>query len=407
MQQFDVIIIGGGAAGFFTAINLAEKNASLKIAILERGKEVLSKVRISGGGRCNVTHACFDANELTGYYPRGNKELRGPFHTFATADTVTWFQRHGVLIKKEDDGRMFPQANTSQAVIDCFIRLQQSLRIQLFTGENVLSIQHNADKWQLQTTQHIFAAKEICIATGSSPAMWKLLQQLGHTIVPPVPSLFTFNCKDERIIHLPGVATNVSVHIKDTRLRSSGPLLITHWGMSGPAVLKLSAWGARILHDMNYAFTLIVNWLHDEDAESILQKLKSLKEQQAQRIIIVKSPFTIPNRLWESLVQAASINKQTRWADVSKTQLQQLAQQLCQCSFNIKGKSTFKEEFVTAGGIDLKEIDFKTMRSKVLPSVYFAGEVLNIDAITGGFNFQNAWTGGYIAALAMDESMLI
>lgn len=405
-HQFDVIIIGGGAAGFFTAINLAEKNASLKIAILERGKEVLSKVRISGGGRCNVTHACFDANELTNYYPRGNKELRGPFHTFAAADTVKWFQQHGVLIKKEDDGRMFPQANTSQAVIDCFIHLQQSLRIQLFTGENVLSIQYN-NSWQLQTQQNIFTTKKLCIATGSSPAMWKLLQQLGHTIVPPVPSLFTFNCKDERIIHLPGVAANASVHIKDTKLRSSGPLLITHWGMSGPAILKLSAWGARILHDKNYAFTLIVNWLPDEDVESIFKKLKSLKEQQPQKIIIAKSPFTIPNRLWESLVQAASIDGQARWADVSKIQLQQLAQQLCQGSFNIKGKSTFKEEFVTAGGIDLKEIDFKTMRSKVLPNIYFAGEVLNIDAVTGGFNFQNAWTDGYIAALAMADDKLI
>lgn len=398
-HHFDVIIIGGGAAGFFTAINLAEKSPSLTIAILERGKEVLSKVRISGGGRCNVTHACFDANELTGYYPRGNKELRGPFHTFAAADTVKWFQQHGVLLKKEEDSRMFPQANTSQAIIDCFIRLQQSLRIQLFTGENVLSFQHINDNWQLQTQQNTFIAKQICIATGSSPAAWKVLQQLGHTIVAPVPSLFTFNCKDERIIHLPGVATDASVSIKDTKLRAAGPLLITHWGMSGPAVLKLSAWGARILHDLNYNFTLLVNWLPGEDIESITQKIKLLKDQQAQKNVSVKSPFNIPNRLWESLVQAASINKQTRWADVSKTQLQQLAQQLCQCSFSIKGKSTFKEEFVTAGGIDLKEIDFKTMRSKVLSNLYFAGEVLNIDAITGGFNFQNAWTGGYIAAM--------
>lgn len=400
-HQFDVIIIGGGAAGFFTAINLAEKNKALKIAILERGKEVLSKVRISGGGRCNVTHACFNANELSGYYPRGNKELRGPFHTFAALDTVTWFQQHGVVIKKEDDGRMFPQANTSQAIIDCFMRLQQSLHIQLFTGENVQFIQRNADNWQLQTTQNIFIAKDICVATGSSPAMWKLLQQLGHTIVPPVPSLFTFNCKDDRIIHLPGVAADASVSIKNTKLRSSGPLLITHWGMSGPAILKLSAWGARILHDINYAFTIIVNWLPAEDPESVFQKLKLIKEQQAQKIVAVKSPFAIPNRLWESLVQAASIHKHTRWADVSKAEMHNLAQQLCQCSFDIKGKSTFKEEFVTAGGIDLKEIDFKTMRSKVLPNVYFAGEVLNIDAVTGGFNFQNAWTGGYIAALAM------
>jgi predicted Rossmann fold flavoprotein len=402
-HQFDVILIGGGAAGFFTAINLAEKNASLNIAILERGKEVLSKVRISGGGRCNVTHACFDANELTGFYPRGSKELRGPFHTFAATDTVNWFQKHGVLLKKEEDGRMFPQANTSKAIIDCFLRLQQSLNIKLFTGENVLSAQHDNNNWLLQTQQNTFSTRQLCIASGSSPAMWKLLQQLGHNVISPVPSLFTFNCKDERISNLPGVATDASVSIKDTKLKSAGPLLLTHWGMSGPAVLKLSAWGARILHEKDYTFTLVVNWLPSEDIESILQKLKSLKEQQAQKIISLKSPFAIPNRLWENLVQAALINTQTRWADISKMQIHQLAQQLCQCNFNIKGKSTFKEEFVTAGGVDLKEIDFKTMRSKILPNVYFAGEVLNIDAVTGGFNFQSAWTGGFIAATAMSN----
>lgn len=400
---FDVIIIGGGAAGFFTAINLAEKNDQLSIAILERGKEVLSKVRISGGGRCNVTHACFDASELANFYPRGNKELRGSFHTFAARNTVNWFKQHGIILKTEDDGRMFPQANTSQVIIDCFLQLQRSLNIKLFVSENVLAMQRHNDVWKLQTQQHQFTAKQVCVATGSSPAMWKLLQQLGHTIIPPVPSLFTFNCKDERIINLPGVSANVSVHIKDAKLQSSGPLLITHWGMSGPAILKLSAWGAKILHEKKYMFTLIVNWLPTEDIESITEKLKSLKQQLVQKIVSQKSPFDIPNRLWESLVQASLINQQTRWADISKTQLHQLAQQLCQCHFNINGKSTFKEEFVTAGGIDLKEIDFKTMQSKILLNIFFAGEVLNIDAITGGFNFQNAWTGGFIAATAMSK----
>ena len=399
--DFDVIIIGGGAAGFFTAINLAEKKPSLQIAILERGKEVLSKVRISGGGRCNVTHACFDANELAGFYPRGRKELRGPFHTFAAADTVTWFQQRGVAIKKEEDGRMFPQANTSQTIIDCFLKRQQSSGIQLFTNETVLSIQHN-NKWQLQTSSNQFTAYILCIASGSSPAMWKLLQQLGHTIIPPVPSLFTFNCKDERIINLPGVSAFASVSIKETKLQASGPLLITHWGMSGPAILKLSAWGARILHEKNYFFTLVVNWL-SASITSTIEKLRLIKTEQAQKIAAVKSPFAIPNRLWESLVHAATINKQTRWADISKTQLQLLAQQLCESEFQIKGKSTYKDEFVTAGGVDLKEIDFKTMRSKLLPNLYFAGEVLNIDAVTGGFNFQNAWTGGYIAAMAISD----
>ncbi len=402
-HYFDVIIIGGGAAGFFTAINLAEKNDQLSIAILERGKEVLSKVRISGGGRCNVTHACFDANELTNFYPRGNKELRGPFHTFAARNTVNWFKQHGIILKTEDDGRMFPQANTSQVIIDCFLQLQRSLNIKLFVSENVLAIQRDNDVWKLQTQQHQFTAKQVCVATGSSPSMWKLLQQLGHKIISPVPSLFTFNCKDERIINLPGVSANVSVHIKDAKLQSSGPLLITHWGLSGPAILKLSAWGARTLHEKKYMFTLIVNWLPTEDIESITEKLKSLKQQLVQKVVSIKSAFNLPNRLWESLVQASLINKQTRWADISKTQLQQLAQQLCQCHFNINGKSTFKEEFVTAGGIDLKEVDFKTMQSKILPNIFFAGEVLNIDAVTGGFNFQNAWTDGFIAATAMSK----
>ncbi|MBS1746882.1 MAG: NAD(P)/FAD-dependent oxidoreductase [Bacteroidetes bacterium] len=397
-HQFDVIIIGGGAAGFFTAINLAEKNKTLQIAILERGKEVLSKVLISGGGRCNVTHACFDANELTGYYPRGNKELRGPFHVFGAADTVKWFLQHGVVLKTEADGRMFPQLNNSRAIIDCFLKLQKNYGITLLMGEHVLKMQLKDDNWQLQTQQSIFFAKKICIATGSSPAMWKLLQQLGHTIVPPVPSLFTFNCKDERICHLPGVSAQVAVFIKDSKLQSSGPLLITHWGFSGPAILKLSAWGARELHKKNYSFTLIVNWLENETEASIVSKLNALKLQLSQKMVILKSPFDIPNRLWESLVQAALINHHTRWADISKTQLFSLANQLCKCQFEIRGKSTFKEEFVTAGGIDLKEVDFKTMQSKILSDVYFGGEVLNIDAVTGGFNFQNAWTCGHIAA---------
>lgn len=403
-NQFDVIVIGGGAAGFFTAINLAEKNNSLKIAILERGKEVLSKVLISGGGRCNVTHACFDANELTTYYPRGNKELRGPFHEFGAADTVKWFQQHGVVLKTEADGRMFPQANDSRAIIDCFMQLQKINGIRLFTGEHVMNMQLVDNNWRLQTQQSIFIAKKICIATGSSPAMWKLLQQLGHTIVPPVPSLFTFNCKDERIQNLPGVATNVSVHIKDSKLQSSGPLLITHWGMSGPAILKLSAWGARELYERKYSFTIVVNWLENETVDSILSKLKTIKSQQSQKIVIVKSPFDIPNRLWENLAHAAAINRNERWADISKTQMLQLANQLCRCQFEIRGKSTFKEEFVTAGGVELKEVDFKTMRSKILNNVFFGGEVLNIDAITGGFNFQNAWTCGHIAAEALAAS---
>lgn len=396
-QEFDIVIVGGGAAGFFTAINSAERNPKLKIAILERGAEVLTKVRISGGGRCNVTHACFEANELVKFYPRGEKELRGPFHQFCTSDTVKWFEKHGVTLKTEADGRMFPVSNSSATIVDCFVAAAKKLGVAVLSSQSVQSIFKHEDFWKIETQNTHYLAEKLILATGSNPKIWEMLQGFGHAIVPAVPSLFTFNCKDERISSLPGVSANVSVQIKDSKLKTNGALLVTHWGFSGPAILKLSAWGARILFDKNYLFTICINWLNDIEPFEAERMLKELKQTNAKKTI-KKSVFELSNRLWENLVIAAKIETETKWADITKVQLQNLAQQLTNCSFVINGKSVFKEEFVTAGGIHLKEINFKTMESKLHKNLYFAGEVMNIDAVTGGYNFQNAWTSGFIVA---------
>ena len=397
-QNFDIIIVGGGAAGFFTSINIVEKNPKLKVAILERGAEVLQKVRISGGGRCNVTHACFEPNELVQFYPRGEKELRGPFHQFCSGDTIEWFEKQGVELKIEEDGRMFPVSNSSQTIIDCFLKATQKLGIKVLTGQSVQSIFKKEALWKIETQNEQYLTEKLILATGSNPKIWEMLQTFGHAIVSPVPSLFTFNIKDARIRDLPGVSANVSLKVKDSKLETTGALLITHWGMSGPAILKLSAWGARILHDKNYQFTIFVNWLPEMDFDTIEKKLKELKLEHAKKAVSKKSPFEISNRLWESLVHTSQIETETKWADISKIQIQNLANQLTNASFQVNGKSTFKDEFVTAGGIDLKEINFKTMESKLHQNLFFAGEIVNIDAVTGGFNFQNAWTSGFIVA---------
>ncbi len=413
MKSFDVIVVGGGAAGFFTAINLAEKRGDLTIAILERGKETLSKVRISGGGRCNVTHACFIPNDLAKFYPRGEKELRGPFHRFASGDTIEWFEKHGVELKIEEDGRMFPVSDSSQTIIDCFMAATQKLGIKVLTGQSVQSIFKTDAGWKLDTPVDNFACKVLVMATGSNPKMWEMAKTLGHSIVPPVPSLFTFNIKDARIANLAGIAANATIKVSGTRLQASGPLLITHWGMSGPAILKLSAWGARDLFELNYKFEILVNWL-GIDTDEALEILTLIKSAHAKKTVCKKSVFDangplenviIPNRLWESLCNASAIGTETQWANLSKIQLTQLSEQLTHAAFKVDGKSTFKDEFVTAGGINLKEIDFKTMKSKLHDTLYFTGEVLDIDAITGGFNFQNAWTGGFLAADAIALSI--
>lgn len=400
-MSYDLIIVGGGAAGFFTAINVAECNPNLKIAILERGKEVLSKVRVSGGGRCNVTHAEFIPNELTKNYPRGEKELKGPFHTFMTGDTMEWFESRGVVLKIEEDGRIFPVSDSSQTIIDCFLEEAKRLGIQILKSHSVKNIINENKTWVLKTNQGDFITEKLMIATGSNPKIWKVIESLGHTIVEAVPSLFTFNIKDARIKELPGVATNASVKVLNSKLKSEGPLLITHWGMSGPAILKLSAWGAIELNTRNYEFEIAVNWLQHYRTEEIVEELKELKETHSKQQVQKYTQFEIPKRLWQSLVNASGIKNETRWADVNKKQLMNLAEQLTRSIFRVRGKSTFKEEFVTAGGIDLKEINFKTFESKKHQNLYFAGEVLNIDAITGGFNFQNAWTGAFMAAQAI------
>ncbi len=400
-SNYDIIIVGGGAAGFFTAINIVEKNPNYKVVILERGKSVLEKVRISGGGRCNVTHACFVPNDLVKFYPRGEKELRGPFHQFCSGDTIEWFEKHGVELKIEDDGRMFPVSDSSQTIIDCFVNATQKLKIDVLTSQSVQSIFKGNDYWKVETTNQTFSCQKLVMATGSNPKIWELLSSLEHTIVPPVPSLFTFNIKDKRIKDLMGISALASVKVKNSKLSASGPLLITHWGMSGPGILRLSAWGAIELYEKKYQFAIEVNWLNDLNFEEVEEKLKDLKLEHSKKVVCKKSPFDLPNRLWESLVLASEISTDTKWADLSKKQLQNLTLQLTKGEFQVNGKSTFKEEFVTAGGIDLKEINFKTMESKLHPNLYFAGEIVNIDAITGGFNFQNAWTGGFIIAYSI------
>ncbi len=400
-SKYDILIVGGGAAGFFTAINLVEKNPTLKVAILERGKEVLSKVKISGGGRCNVTHACFVPNDLVKFYPRGEKELRGPFHQFCSGDTIEWFEKHGVELKIEDDGRMFPVSNSSDTIVDCFLTATHKLGIDILTGQSVQSIFKATDYWKVQTTSENYSCQNLILTTGSNPKIWEMLANIGHSIIPPVPSLFTFNIGDKRTKDLMGVSAMASVKVKNSKLEASGPLLITHWGMSGPGILRLSAWGARELADKNYQFAIQVNWLNEVTLEEAEEKLKELKLEHSKKAVSKKSPFEFPNRLWENLVLAATISEDTKWADLTKKQLQNLALQLTQGEFQVNGKSTFKEEFVTAGGIDLKEINFKTMESKLHPNLYFAGEIVNIDAITGGFNFQNAWTSGFIVAEAI------
>ncbi|CAM3270605.1 NAD(P)/FAD-dependent oxidoreductase [Aequorivita lipolytica] len=402
MKQADVIIIGGGAAGFFTAINAAEINPNHKIIILERGKEVLTKVKISGGGRCNVTHAEFIPNQLIQNYPRGEKELLGPFHTFMTGDTIDWFEKRGVELKIEEDGRMFPVSNSSQTIIDCFLSETKRFGIDVLLNQSVKTIQKEVDHFIINTTTDTFSAEKIVVATGSNPKIWQLLEALGHTVVPAVPSLFTFNIKDGRIVDLPGLSTDASVKVLDgkgkTILESSGPLLITHWGLSGPAILKLSAWGARVLEPLKYHFNIEVNWLNNLSEEDVLDALKELKNEQGKQTIFKYAQFNLPKRLWQSIIKAAGIDERLTWAEATRENLQNIANQLISSIFEVTGKSTFKEEFVTAGGVDLKEVNFKTFESKICKNLYFAGEVLNIDAITGGFNFQNAWTSGFIVA---------
>ena len=404
MNSYDVIIVGGGAAGFFAAINIAEQNSSLRVAILERGKEGLQKVKISGGGRCNVTHAEFVPSELVLNYPRGEKELLGPFHQFMTGDTIEWFEQRGVELKIEEDGRMFPVSNSSQTIIDCFLNEVEKHQVDVLYNHALRSLSKSDESWLLETTQGDLLAKKIMIATGSNPKIWKLLEELGHTISQPVPSLFTFDIKDERIKDIPGVvALDVEVAVVGSNLFSEGPLLITHVGMSAPSILKLSAFGAIELAKRDYKFDIEINFIK-QAFDDCLEQLKDLKQDLAKKTVFKSAQFDLPKRLWQKLVVASEMTNETRWADLNKSQLEQLAAQLTKAIFKVTGKSTFKEEFVTAGGINLKEVNFKTFESRLHNNLYFAGEILNIDAVTGGFNFQNAWSGAYIASKAMSKS---
>ena len=403
MEQYDVLVVGGGAAGFFAAINTAELNPALSVAILERGTSVLNKVKVSGGGRCNVTHAEFIPNELASYYPRGQKELKGPFHSFMTGDTMAWFEYRGVPLKIEDDGRVFPVSNSSQTIIDCFLKQSQKYDIKLKKNHAVRSIGQTGDSWAVETTKEVFYCKKLMIATGSNPKIWQMLQSLGHNISPAVPSLFTFDIDDPRLKDIPGVvAKDVAVEVMGTSLHSEGPLLITHSGLSAPSILKLSAFGAIELAQLNYKFEIKINFIQ-QDAASCLEVLMKNKLELSKKLVRNTPLFELPKRLWVKLVQAAAIADELRWADLNKLQLQSLSKQLTKAVFQVHGKSTFKEEFVTAGGIDLKEINFKTYESKLFKNLFFAGEIINIDGVTGGFNFQNAWTGAYLAAQELSK----
>ncbi len=403
---FDLVVVGGGAAGFFTAINYAMLHKNAKVLIIEKGTQLLGKVKVSGGGRCNVTHACFDATALTKFYPRGAKELLGAFHRFQPADTIEWFKQRGVAIKKEVDGRMFPVTDSSQTIIDCFLSESQKYGIKINTQEGLKALFPPKEKkyWEVITTGQSLYAKAVMIASGSSEQMWKLLDNIGHSIELPVPSLFTFNVADNRINNLPGVAVKkAKMKIEGSKLKEQGALLITHWGFSGPAVLKLSAWGARHLHSTDYKFTIAINWNEAYDFETVLAYFSEQQRQNARQKITNHSFPEIPSRLWQSIVEYVGIANKN-WADISKKELHALANEISGAIYQVNGKSTFKEEFVTCGGIKLSEVDFKTMQSKLHNGLYFAGEVLNVDAVTGGFNFQAAWTEAWIAAQSIPFS---
>ncbi len=394
-----IVVIGGGAAGFFSAIHLADGHPEARVTILERGKSVLEKVRISGGGRCNVTHACWDPRELTRFYPRGGKELLGPFHKFACGDTMGWFGDRGVELKIEEDGRVFPVSDDSQTIINCLTEAARRKGVAVITMQRVTEIiapKPPNSQWIVRTKEQVWEADRLVVTTGSNPAVWKLLARVGHTIVDPVPSLFAFNIRDPRIAELAGISLPwVQIHVVGDRLKAEGPLLITHKGLSGPAVLRLSAWGARQLHPLTYRFEIAVNWVAQR-AEDVGREVDRIKREEARRQVGSQSRFDLPLRLWQALVTAAGIPADQQWAQLRREQREALLRQLTDARFRVNGKATNKEEFTTAGGVDLREVDFRDFRSKLHPTLHLAGEVLDIDAITGGFNFQAAWTGGYL-----------
>jgi len=401
-----IAIIGGGAAGFFAAIACARANPENGVSIYERGSEFLTKVRISGGGRCNVTHACFDPRALSEHYPRGERALISPLHRFSTGDTVAWFEARGVQLKTEPDGRIFPITDSSQTIIDCLLDEAKAAGVRVFSRQGIEQARVQGPGAFLLTTSTAETTRcdRLLLATGGSRTVAgaRIAQSLGHTLVPPVPSLFSLHVSTPWLRSLPGVSIpNVEVSVSGTQLRESGPMLITHNGVSGPAILRLSAWGARILHGLDYRFILRVNWLPDLTEEGIRAQLQSLRKSNPNRLVI-NSPFLpLPGRLWEQLALAAGIDRETRWTTLPRAKADALARLLMRAELEVNGKSLNKEEFVTCGGVSLREINFKTMESRITPGLYFAGELLDLDGITGGFNFQAAWTTGWIAGHAM------
>jgi len=397
-----LIVVGGGAAGFFCAVNAARMNPALQVTILEKTSKLLSKVKVSGGGRCNVTHACFEIPELIKKYPRGQNFLKKAFHWFNTNDTIEWFKDRGVSLKTEADGRMFPNTDNSQTIIDCLLREANKFHIDIQMNASVENIEKGGQGWIIKLNgDRQLQADCLCIASGGYPksSQFDWLLQSGHTIENPVPSLFTFNMPANPVTQLMGVSVDkASVKIAGTKLTETAPLLITHWGMSGPAILKLSAWGARQLAERNYRFTTIINWLPGYNENSLRDKWHVLRQQHASQKMAFKNPFGLPNRLWLYLLEQSAIKEEIRWADVSAASQNKLIKNLVSQEFNVSGKTTFKEEFVTCGGIKLSEIDANTMQSKIHEGLFFAGEIMDVDGITGGFNFQHAWTSGWIAA---------
>ena len=412
-----ITVIGGGAAGFFSAITCAKTYPQARVTLLEAGRQLLAKVRISGGGRCNVTHACFDPGVLVQNYPRGGKALRGAFSRFQPRDTVEWFADRGVQLKTEEDGRMFPITDDSATIVNCLIRAAEDAGVRIRTGDAVVSVKklmgNGAEDGRGDTASMFevelksgesFKCDRLLLATGSNPSGFKWAKELGNTVELPVPSLFTFNISDSRIKDLAGVSIpNAKVKLPGAKLEQSGPLLITHWGLSGPGVLKLSAWGARFLHDRHYKTNVLINWLPQYNAEVLRQQLVGVKSQLSHRLIVSSCPFPMPRRLWERLTSSIGIDDQKRWADLSNKAIDKLLLELVQGEYQIAGKGAFKEEFVTCGGVNLKEVDFKTMESRRCPGLFFAGEILDIDGVTGGFNFQSAWTTAWLAGIAIGK----
>jgi len=401
-----ILVIGGGAAGFFAAITSAEK-PDTHVFLYEATPHLLSKVKISGGGRCNVTHACFEPEQLVKNYPRGGRELLGAFHRFQPRDTLAWFNTRGVETKTEEDGRMFPTSDNSESIVNALTDAAQKNQVKILVQHGVKTIQYLNEKFEVELNSgEMELFDKVIIATGGNKSSGGLAiaESFGHTIISPVPSLFTFHIQDNRLVDLAGLSVEkVKVHANGTKLATEGPLLLTHWGMSGPAILKLSAWGAREFAECNYNFSIEINWVPEFSQTTLSKKLNEIRIAEARKQIATFSPLPIPQRLWERLLIAAEINPTTPWAHINNQQLDKLYKQLTQAEFTVTGKSMFKDEFVTCGGVKLSEINFKTMESRKQPGLFFAGEVLDIDGVTGGFNFQNAWTTGWLAGQAAGD----